>query len=190
MTDSISLILSLGAVGISLYFGYHTLRIQRIQQKIDLLASRDQYFQQLHQWSQEVGRALTEAAHLGEMKSLPDGENRFPEERRALRVRLSALADEGRYFFPNLEHPTLGAEKDAPFQGVRHPAIDPLIFAYDALGNAKKTDESLKTEIIKHKKKILAEIHQRLAPKQREKQYKIFMEGYQSLLENENSAKK
>jgi hypothetical protein len=54
---------------------------------------------------------------------------------------ISACIDQGRLFFPNLLHEKRGEDKPAAYRGVRHRALDCLVFTYDLLDRAARDQD-------------------------------------------------
>ncbi|MEQ6342149.1 MAG: hypothetical protein M3A44_10970 [Gammaproteobacteria bacterium] len=57
--------------------------------------------------------------------------NNKDEERRSLLVRLSALIEQGRFYFPNIDPDGYGAEKPPAYRGYRNIALDFLVASYN-----------------------------------------------------------
>lgn len=79
-------------------------------------------------WGHEAIDTMGEAAGLALSPMISDLERRH--KRLEIARRLSALADRGRFFFPNLDPDNHGADKEAAFRGKRPPILDALIYAY------------------------------------------------------------
>jgi len=79
-------------------------------------------------WGAEAIDAMSEASALALSTHLDL--NTMRARRLDVARRLSALADRGRLFFPNVEADGHGAEKEGAYQGKRPPVLDALIYAY------------------------------------------------------------
>ena len=79
-------------------------------------------------WGHEAIDTMGEAAGLALSPMISDLERRH--KRLEIARRLSALADRGRFFFPNLDPDNHGADKEAAFRGKRPPILDALIYAH------------------------------------------------------------
>ncbi len=79
-------------------------------------------------WGRRAIDALCEAVALAQASHLMAHEQ--AERRSSLAARLSALVDEGRLFFPNVDPDDHGTDKTAAFRGRRPPILDALIYAY------------------------------------------------------------
>jgi hypothetical protein len=86
---------------------------------------------ELQDWAQEAVDTLSEACMFAERHA------EWPNEPRGARVallwRLSAIADKGRLFFPNLAPDHHGQDKEGAFKGFRPPVLDAVIFAFQML---------------------------------------------------------
>jgi hypothetical protein len=72
-----------------------------------------------------IAQSLCECSTNEEVEALPS--------RYKLVAELSALIDEGRFFFENEAHPTYGAGKPKAYQGYRPIMLDFLVAAHDIL---------------------------------------------------------
>jgi len=83
-------------------------------------------------WSHEAIDLVCAAQGLAESRGShpPDEFRRLAHD---LARKLSAVADRGRLFFPNVAPDAHGQDKQAAFQGYRQPILDAVIFAYGQL---------------------------------------------------------
>jgi hypothetical protein len=114
----ISAVISLGGALASAYFSYRGLRDARLNQFLQTVAVRDQYFARLRSWADEALGLLAEAVHSCDLdpKKMPSGQ--FFMKRHDLRVRLSAVVDRGRWFFPNVRIDEHGSHKEESFSRI------------------------------------------------------------------------
>lgn len=128
----------------------------------DLLASfSDPDIQALLAWATEVVEALTEASFWVDYeRELAAAELRAGRFR--LRTRLSALADCGRWYFPNLQADSVGREKGLAYRGVRQPALNAIIHAFSAVQPLPdETDEQRAQRaesIVRAKRQFVSEV--------------------------------
>jgi len=72
---------------------------------------------------------------------------------------LSALIDQGRFFFPNIKQTEFGIEKPFAYRGYRNLALDFLVALYNLYSSPETTDSELEAEILqKHFTSIVFEI--------------------------------
>ncbi len=87
-----------------------------------------------------------------------------------LRSRLSALIDEGRLYFPNIQDPSKGAQKDLAYRGSRQPILDTLVAVYDTLkaiklSNGPHSSAELITSINKLRRQFVSETQSTIDPR-------------------------
>lgn len=115
-------------------------------------------------WGDEAINALAEAEGIaGLTRTLTFGEDR-------LRVaqELSALADRGRMFFPNIDEKSKGAGKEAAFRGSRPPILEALIFAYLELKGIDPPHAGNPDFINRCRRLVVSELQAHLDPRQRD----------------------
>jgi len=87
---------------------------------------------------------------------------------------LSALIDEGRFFFENKRHPTFGAEKPPAYQGFRPKLLDYLVAVHDWLKGYSQPLDSVNgaacSEIWMSKREFVSELQRIIEPKWLSKQ--------------------
>lgn len=126
VSETLAAFLSLFALVLSLWVFARQQRINRWQLRLH----REDH---IIEWSRTC---LTLLAEIEERTNadVPAATPIFTrEEFVRLRSRLSALIDEGRLYFPNVQDPFKGAKKDAAYQGHRQPILDTLVYVYDRL---------------------------------------------------------
>ncbi|MGE0829273.1 MAG: hypothetical protein AB7O04_07980 [Hyphomonadaceae bacterium] len=80
-------------------------------------------------WTQETIDALSEGVWLARAHMAAQNRAELSDQISRLSWRLSALADRGRVFFPNIAPETHGQDKPGAFQGYRPPILDAVLFA-------------------------------------------------------------
>ncbi|MGE3249786.1 MAG: hypothetical protein AB7J28_16260 [Hyphomonadaceae bacterium] len=110
---------------ISLLFNWAVVSRQTELQAETLKAEMDK---DVLDWANEAIDALSEGVWLA--RAHASSQNRAPlaEPISQLSWKLSALADRGRLFFPNLAPAEYGADKPGAFQGYRPPVLDAVLF--------------------------------------------------------------
>ncbi|MEY2756394.1 MAG: hypothetical protein RIR33_172 [Pseudomonadota bacterium] len=140
------------------------------QEKRNRVAMKMAHDSDVIAWSNEVVRLLASAQEMLVEKGMSYNDAEFRGRRSGVRADLSALIDRGRLFFPNREDGDYGKEKEAGFQGRRHPALDVLVDAYaiiDAAGSAPGPDGASSEKLTSHRRKFMAEIFTSVDPVRR-----------------------
>ena len=86
------------------------------QHNPELRAWTDQHFMSVREWANEVCNAVSEAIHI---TGQPDEQRRLN-----IQIRLSALIDTGRWYFPNQWKDDYGTHKEPAYRGIRQPVLD------------------------------------------------------------------
>jgi len=116
------------------------------------------------QWGDEAISTLAEAEGVaGGTRTTTFGENRT-----RVAQELSALADRGRMFFPNIDEKKKGAEKEAAFRGSRPPILEALIFAHMELKGINPPHEGNPDFINRCRRLVVSELQSHLDPAQRD----------------------
>jgi len=116
------------------------------------------------QWGDEAINALAEAEGVaGLTRTTTFGENRM-----RVAQELSALADRGRMFFPNIVEGKKGSEKEAAFRGSRPPILEALIFAHMELKGINPPHEGNPDFINRCRRLVVSELQSHLDPDQRD----------------------
>ena len=149
---------------------------EQLNQKISTAKWKKEYFADLLKWSDEAMLQLSESMHLCELDPKRMEQNKFFELRHALRVKLSAHIDRGRWFFPNYSVKEYGQHKPEAFRGYRPAVLDALVAAYRALtaldySDAKRhSDHRMAIELAK--RHFTTEIQRVLDPRSRDEEFK------------------
>jgi len=121
-------------------------------------------------WSDEVILTLARANETLSEKGLSYNDNDFAVRRSEERAHVSALIDRGRLFFPNRTNTEHGADKEAGFKGHRQPVLEELVLAYSVIDQAGATqgpDRMAAEQLMKHRRKFIAEVFQTVDPVRR-----------------------
>lgn len=140
------------------------------QEKRNRVAMKMAHDSDVIAWSNEVVRLLAGAQEMLVEKGVSYNDAEFRGRRSGVRAELSALIDRGRLFFPNREDGDYGKEKEAGFQGRRHPALDVLVDAYaiiHAAGAPPGPDSASSDKLTAHRRKFMAEIFTSVDPVRR-----------------------
>jgi len=113
-------------------------------------------------WSAEAIDVLSEAVYLCSSSVYVDA---FDKRSVTCRYRLSALIDQGRFFFPNMHGDRHGTHKPQAYRGLRHSALDPLVAAERVLSGSTVGDfESQSKALVAMKREFVSSIHRVLDP--------------------------
>ena len=149
---------------------------EQLNQKIEAAKWRREYFSDLVKWSDESMLLLSEALHLCDLDPQKCETGKFFDSRHALRIKLSAQIDKGRWFFPNYAVDQHEQHKEAAFRGYRLAVLDGLVFTYravtslDYVNGANKT--AARVQIEQGKKLFTSEIQQILDPRTRDEEFR------------------
>jgi hypothetical protein len=115
---------------------------------------------QVMNWANRVVVAMAEAYHL------------TPEtDTHALATNLSALIDEGRWFFPNIGKKEADQEKPGAYRGTRQAVLDHIVAVYNAVIAIPNADEQTRHEhmaaIHAARRHFVSEIQHAVDPRRR-----------------------
>jgi hypothetical protein len=125
----------------------------------------DQFFNSTRTWAEEVCIAISEATHISEHPEL-NGEHKRP-----VLIKLSALIDTGRWYFPNQWADDYGTHKEPAYRGVRQQVLDCVVAAYDALKESGPEYDA-KSELVICQREFVSHIQEVLDPRKREQEIK------------------
>lgn len=115
---------------------------------------------QVMNWANRVVVAMAEAYHLNPKTDL-----------QALATNLSALIDEGRWFFPNIGKKETDHEKHGAYQGKRQAVLDSIVAVYDAVVAMPGANEQGRQELMAHihaaRRSFVSEIQHAVDPRRR-----------------------
>lgn len=145
------------------------LRLVARQEKRNAVAMKLAHDSDIIRWADEVIALLAAAQEMVAEKGVSFGDAEFPSRRSSVRTQLSALIDRGRLFFPNREDGDYGKDKEAGFQGRRHPALDVLVDAYAQLDRSFSPgpDRDAIAALTSVRRKFMAEVFQAVDPVRR-----------------------
>jgi len=156
-------------------------RREHLNQRISAAKWKKEYFADLLKWSDEAMLLLSESLHLCDLdpKLMEDGA--FFEMRHAMRIKLSAQIDRGRWFFPNHLIEMHGLHKHEAFRGYRPATLKALVDTYRALTSLSYTrlsdNMAYKGEIKNAKRLFTSEIQKVLNPRDRDREFGILLRG-------------
>ena len=134
-------------------FGRRSEQAAKQQYELDAISFAGSWYSDLRSWASEAILLLSEAAERCESSDPTNCQK--DEALMCCRYRLSALIDRGRFFLPNRMHENYGIHKPEAYRGVRHPALDYLVGAYQIIA-----DEAVAVEEFgfKSRRRALVEI--------------------------------
>ena len=95
---------------------------------------RTQRAVRIHEWSNECLYAITEAEHFCSLQKADfSNDGAYNIRQKDILHRLSALIEQGRLFFRNVDQHKYGQEKFPARRGYRPEILDPLVAAYQAV---------------------------------------------------------
>jgi hypothetical protein len=139
MDDKAVALLSAGvavfAAAASVCFSVLSLRAQARALRLQHAGVVGQYFGELRAWADEACNVLSDAVHLCRLDPAQCEPPSFFERRHGVRVKLSALVDRGRWFFPNVtqderDQDDRDADELPAFLGRRPDVLNYLVKAY------------------------------------------------------------
>jgi hypothetical protein len=107
----------------------------RRAERLSTLSTTSEWQRDVRGWAGEVIDVLASASYGCAFEA--DGVADHAQDLRACRVKLSALIDRGRFFFPNIPDPRVGKEKPAAYRGWRHGVLDPLVASERVLSGSE-----------------------------------------------------
>lgn len=124
---------------------------------------------QVMNWANRTVAAMAEAQHLC---ASPNVSALYVNERGiALATTLSAMIDEGRWFFPNMARRTSDGEKPGAYRGERQPILEQVFAAYQAVNEMSRNDdaprEALAQKIDAAKRHFVSEVQRAVDPRRR-----------------------
>lgn len=118
------------SAGVALIGAIFSWRETRKQRRLALEKMRRELDERSVSWGCEAIEALADC-EMVLRHGYSDAMGCSPElKRHELMTKLSALADQGRFYFPNIDDDNQGADKEAAYQGKRPPILDALVYGY------------------------------------------------------------
>lgn len=162
--------LAIGSALLALASFILNLRLVGRQEKRNAIAMKMAHDSDVIGWSDDVIVLLASTQEMLVEKGVSYPEAEFRGRRSAARAQLSALIDRGRLFFSNRADGDYGADKEAGFQGRRHPALDVLVEAYaqiDKSGASPGPDREVGDQLTVCRRKFMAEVFKSVDPVRR-----------------------
>ncbi len=140
----------------------------------EAFAIRQQYFAHIEAWARRVIEVMSKAARATELD--PSKMNgKFFELRHDILTTLSALIDEGRWYFPNIRADNFGQDKELAFQGYRQRVLDCIVETLrltEAFDYANASHNTTKREpLVSLKREFASEIQRIISPWDRRREF-------------------
>jgi len=169
LIQSLYVVVTLFAAGVSIYFSRRARKDGLTQQRAQVLSLKHRTDRDLRKWADAVSDRMTEAIFLCDLDPAHLAEGEFFRHRHLLRTKLSALIDRGRWFLPNIQNDDHGNEKPVAYQGHRQMALDHVVSMFQFVSildcNAQVSNKKLQPELIKTKREFVAEIQTIIDPR-------------------------
>lgn len=140
------------------------------QRQLELRSWTEQYFAAVRAWADQVCCAISEAIHIVDDKS---SDNRKFE----VLVRLSALLDTGRWYFPNQWDDKVGLRKHPAYRGVRQPVLECVFTAYRLLKTEAEADRA--KDLVSAQRNFVSFIQSVLDPRTREQEIRKILKEFE-----------
>src|SRR5262249_19038621 len=89
----------------------------------------------------------------------------------ALATTLSALIDEGRWFFPNVGRRPTDLDKPGAYRGTRQAILDHVVAVYESINELQRNEdvprEGLVARIVEARRQFVSEVQQAVDPRRR-----------------------
>lgn len=131
-------------------------------------------------WAHEAIDALSEGVWLARAHAGSQNRAALVEPISKLSWRLSALADRGRMFFPNLAPAEHGLDKPGAFQGYRPPVLDAVLFGLyqvEQLTPTNPSSEQAMKFIQDCRRLMVSEVQYAIDPRRKGRMLKRMMRG-------------
>lgn len=155
---------------VSFLFNWAVVNRQSAMQFESLKAQTDS---DLLAWADSAIDALSEAIWIAKGRGALLSEEETRRRAAQAMQRLSAIADKGRLFFPNMVPQQHGHDKHAAYRGVRPPILDALIFAYFKLERMDtrniETDAEAAEFLTRCRRLLVSEVQRAVDPRRRGK---------------------
>lgn len=161
---TIALVAGLSGPAAVAAFWLHIRQFKRdlASQHLQFVGAKLKYLDDIRGWAGDISDAITEAIHLCDLNPvLLTGESFF-DRRHRLRIALSTLIDQGRWYFPNMIVDDHGADKELGFRGYRHEVLDGPVRAYNLIKlldyKKKENNASLRNELTDSKRHFVGQV--------------------------------
>lgn len=162
-------LVAVASAGISLIALALNILITQRQTRISVEGLKFNNDSQVMTWANRVVEAMSEAQHLCQSTTPPD--TRTHERSFSLATMLSALLDEGRWFFPNVGRKEADGDKHGAYQGSRQAILDHVIGVYTCLEEFRHAGagsrEDLAAAIGTHRRAFVSEVQRSVDPRRR-----------------------
>ncbi|MCE9521046.1 MAG: hypothetical protein K8S25_01280 [Alphaproteobacteria bacterium] len=157
------------SAGISLVALAINLLITRRQTRISFETLKFNNDSQVMNWANRVVVAMSEALHVSGATNVSAA---FLHERGlSLSTNLSALIDEGRWFFPNTGSRSTDGEKPGAYRGSRQAILDHVFVVYQCASELQQfgdgSREALAGRIAEAKRHFVTEVQHAVDPRRR-----------------------
>lgn len=124
---------------------------------------------QVMNWANRTVSAMAEAQQIC---ASPNVSAMFIHERGlGLATTLSSLADEGRWFFPNVGRRPTDPEKPGAYRGSRQPILDHIVAVYECVNEMQRSEDgprdALAAKIAEAKRHFVSEVQHAVDPRRR-----------------------
>lgn len=171
LQEHLETFIAVGSAGIAAIGALFSVFETRRQRKIQLADLRQHIDATSVRWGHEAIDTLAESEALASLEAVSNIEN-FQADCHKLAAHLSALADRGRLFFPNMQPDTIKAEKESAYRGSRPPILDCLIFACFEMRELGKGGKGLQASaqfLEQCRRLVVSELQAHLDPQHRDK---------------------
>lgn len=153
----LSATVALAAAIVSVWYSRRSLRLTNLQTRL-------LYFNELREWAERTCAALSAAVHSCDLHPQHWPAVDFARHRHAILCDLSALADQGRWWFPNKVPDRWGMDKERAYQGIRQAALDSVVDAYRELSALQhgeaEMNRSHREALVKFQRSFVSEIQE------------------------------
>jgi hypothetical protein len=175
----IALIVSGISFLVSLFFSVLSLRSQTLSDKIALLNTREQYFEHMKSWADEVVITFQEAIHLASIDpKQPRVDKEFFYLRHEIKIKFASLIDKGRWIFPNLEVESKEISTDR-FTGYRNEILNSVTWGYKLVSGydyrEQKPNWKQREMLLEQERLFIDQIKELLNPDDRVKEYYLLI---------------
>ncbi len=141
--------------------------LQRRDLMVHHLSMTEAHLREIRAWAETCIVALSEAVALCYRdRTRPHAGPDFFNSREEVLVKLSTMIDVGRFFFPNEHAKTVGQHKEGAFRGLRLPAMDRLVEAFNIVKKLKCAEQGPERDVadvlVKKKRAFVTEVQDRL----------------------------
>lgn len=169
--DHLETFIAVGSAVVAAVGALFSVAETRRQRKIQLADLRQHIDATSVHWGNEAIDSLASAEALASLDAVGNVDT-FRADCHQIAARLSALADRGRLFFPNMQPDTIKAEKESAYRGERPPILDVLVFACFEMRELSKGGKGLHASaqfLIQCRRVLVSELQAHLDPRHRDK---------------------